>query len=141
MRVERFVVDTNVLISAALAGDSVPSQWVNHVLRHGRLVFSDTTFNELETRLWRPKFDRYVTSEDRKKLLRDLQATAECVADEGGQDGPRCRDPEDQKFIAAALASRAAALVSGDQDLLVLKRVGDVPVLTSGQALKRWSGA
>jgi putative PIN family toxin of toxin-antitoxin system len=139
MRVERFVIDTNVLISAALSGGSVPAQWLGHVLRHGRLVFSDSTFAELETRLWRPKFDRYVTTEDRKSLLRDLQATAEWVAETATPGDPICRDPNDQKFIVAALAARAAALVSGDQDLIVLKQVGDVPVLTPAQAIKRWA--
>jgi putative PIN family toxin of toxin-antitoxin system len=141
MSVERFVVDTNVLISAALVGESVPAQWLNHVLRHGRLVFSDATFAELETRLWRPKFDRYVTTEDRKSLLGDLQATAEWVNPDSARDDPICRDPDDQKFIAAAISSRAAALVSGDQDLLVLKQVGGVPVCTPAQALKRWAVA
>lgn len=139
MSVERFVVDTNVLIGAALLGGSVPAQWLKHVLRHGRLVFSDTTFAELETRLWRPKFDRYVTTEDRKSLLRDLQASAEWVRATAAHDDPLCRDPDDQKFIVAAIASRAAGLVSGDQDLLVLKRVGEVPVCTPAQALKRWA--
>jgi putative PIN family toxin of toxin-antitoxin system len=141
MKVERFVIDTNVLISAALLGGSVPAQWLNHVLRHGRLVFSDATFAELETRLWRPKFDRYVSTEDRKSLLRDLQATAEWVPATAAPDDPICRDPDDQKFIVAAIAARAAALVSGDQDLLVLKRAGDVPVCTPAQALKRWAVA
>jgi len=136
MRVERFVIDTNVLISAALLGGSVPAQVLSHVLRHGRLVFSDATFAELETRLWRPKFDRYVTTEDRKLLLRDLQATAEWVAPGEALGDPLCRDPADQKFIAAAMASRAAALVSGDQDLWVLKQVGEVPVLAPAQALQ-----
>jgi putative PIN family toxin of toxin-antitoxin system len=114
---------------------------LGHVLRHGRLVFSDSTFAELETRLWRPKFDRYVTTEDRKSLLGDLQATAEWVNPDSTRDDPICRDPDDQKFIATAIASRAAALVSGDQDLLVLKQVGDVPVCTPAQALKRWAVA
>ncbi len=138
MSVERFVIDTNVLISAVLLGGSVPAQWLHHVVRHGRLVFSDTTFTELETRLWRPKFDRYVTTEDRKSLLRDLQATAEWVPADGAPEDPVCRDPDDQKFIVVAIAACAAALVSGDQDLLVLKQVGDVPVCTPAQALKRW---
>jgi putative PIN family toxin of toxin-antitoxin system len=141
MKVERFVIDTNVLISAALLGGSVPAQWLSHVLQHGRLVFSDTTYAELETRMWRPKFDRYVSTDDRKSWLRDLQATAVWVAADATPDDPVCRDPEDQKFIAAAIASRAAALVSGDQDLLVLKRVGEVPVCTPAQALKRWAVA
>ena len=139
MRVERFVIDTNLLISAALLGGSVPAQVLSQVLRHGRLVFSDATYAELETRLWRPQFDRYVTTEDRKSLLRDLQAMAVWVAPDEAHGDPLCRDPADQKFIAAAMASRAAALVSGDRDLLVLKQVGEVKVLAPAQALQRWA--
>jgi putative PIN family toxin of toxin-antitoxin system len=139
MKVERFVIDTNVLNSAVLLRGSVPAKWLNHVLREGRLIFSDTTFAELETRLWRPKLDRYVTSEDRKLLLRDLRAAAEWAPTDAAYDGPPCRDPDDLKFIAAAIASRASALVSGDQDLLVLKQVGQTPVVTPAQALERWA--
>lgn len=71
---------------------------------------------------------------------RDLRAVAEWVPDDTAQGGPVCRDPDDQKFITAAIAARASVLVSGDQDLLVLKRVGEVPVCTPAQALKRWAG-
>ena len=75
-------------------------------------------------------------------MLRDLQATADWLAADwlaadAADDGLLCRDPDDQKFIAAAIASQAAALVTGDQDLLVLKQLGVVPVVTPAQALKR----
>ena len=33
---------------------------------------------------------------------------------------PQCRDPDDQKFLVAALASRASVLVTKDQELLRL---------------------
>jgi putative PIN family toxin of toxin-antitoxin system len=91
----------------------------------------------LESRLWRPKFDRYVSIEDRTAFLRDLQAVAEWVAPVAPYDGPPRRDPGDEKFIAASLASKAVALVSGDQDLLVLKQVGTTAVVTAAQALRR----
>ena len=77
MSPERVVVDTNVLISAALLTDSVPARLLRHLLRQGRLLFSPATFDELRTRLWRPKFDRYVTIEDRKLFLHDLQGVAD----------------------------------------------------------------
>lgn len=41
-----------------------------------------------------------------------------------------CRDPEDQKYLEAAVGGRAKALVSGDKDLLVLKAVEGIPILT-----------
>ena len=74
MKVERAVVDSNVLISAALAAGSVPARVVSWLLQHGRLLLCDETFADLETRLWRPKFDRYLSLESRRLLLHDLRA-------------------------------------------------------------------
>jgi len=79
MKVERAVVDTNVLISAALAPRSIPAQIVRILLAHATLIFSRKTFDALETRLWRPKFDRYVSMEDRRLLLHNLAAVAHCL--------------------------------------------------------------
>ena len=35
---------------------------------------------------------------------------------------PRCRDPDDQKFLEAAAAARADALITKDEALLELAR-------------------
>jgi len=76
MKVECAVIDTNVLISAALSPRSVPAQIVNYLVQHASLLFSRETFGELETRLWRPKFDRYLNIEHRRLLLHHLAAVA-----------------------------------------------------------------
>ncbi len=136
MRVDAaLVIDSNVLISAALSATSPPARIVRHALAHGRLLFSDATFAELQSRLWRPKFDRYLDLEDRKAILHDLGAAGVWV-DIPAQLAARgfSRDADDDKFIHVALAASADAIVSGDQDLLVLSRIGDLPVLTPGQA-------
>jgi putative PIN family toxin of toxin-antitoxin system len=41
----------------------------------------------------------------------------------------RSRDPEDDPFIAAALAANAKAIVSYDNDLLVLKKPFGIPTM------------
>ena len=41
-----------------------------------------------------------------------------------------CRDPRDDKFLDVALAGEAAAIVSGDKDLLVLNPWRGIPILT-----------
>ena len=43
----RVVVDTNVLISRLLAPKSVPAQAVSDVVRHGRLLASSATLEEV----------------------------------------------------------------------------------------------
>ena len=62
------VIDTNVWISGVLTRSGVPAQLVRQVVRLGHPVFSPETFAELKQRLWLPKFDRYVSMEDRRQL-------------------------------------------------------------------------
>ena len=133
MNPERVVIDTNVLISAALVPGAVPSRVVAYVLQHQRLLFSEQTFEELRTRLHRPKFDRYLSLDDRKLLLHDFNAAAEWVA--LGEVSSFSRDREDDKFVQTALNGGARWLVSGDADLLCLGSVQTVQIITPAQAL------
>jgi putative PIN family toxin of toxin-antitoxin system len=48
-----------------------------------------------------------------------------------------CRDPKDDKFLAAALAGQADCIISGNADLLVLVRFQGIPVLTPAEFLVR----
>lgn len=133
--IERQVIDTNVLISAALLQDSVPARLLRRVLQNGRIVFSRATFTELESRLWRPKFDRYVSMEHRRLLLHDLSSVADWA--EPALASRHSRDADDDKFVHLALASGAPWLISGDRDLLDLKRVESVRMLSPVSALRR----
>lgn len=115
------VVDTNVWISGLLTRSGVPGQLTRQVVLRAQPVFTTATFDELSERLWRPKFDRYVTLEQRRRLLGDLHNVARWVevAPETASR-PFCRDASDDKFIHAAIAAGAACLVTGDKDLLTL---------------------
>lgn len=127
------MIDTNVLISAALIADSPTAQAVQRVLQRGRMVFSEPTFAELETRLWRAKFDRYLTLEARKSLLHDWRAVSDWV--KPALSTHHSRDADDDKFVHAAMAAGAELLVSGDRDLLDLGAVSGVSIVTPARAL------
>jgi uncharacterized protein len=133
----RVVVDTNIWLSAALSHNGSPAQLLRLVLQAGVPVFSQATFTELETRLWKPKFDRYLNMEVRRALLRDANAAAHWVEIPTLiANKTYCRDTDDDKFIHAALVASAPWLVTGDQDLLVLKKVLDVQIISPTQALQ-----
>lgn len=136
MKAERAVViDTNVLISAALIKASVPALLLSRLLVSHRIVFSPATLAELETRLWRPMFDPYLSLEQRALLLHDLGAVADWV---DPTDTTRfSRDADDDKFVHAALAAQAGWLVTGDKDLLLPGQVQGVQALTPAQVLRR----
>lgn len=138
MKAEPYVIDTNVLISAALSAHTPPGLVVRRILAQGRILFSQATFMELETRLWRPKFDRYLTIETRKLLLHDFRAVGIWV-DIPLAIGTRhfCRDADDDKFIHLALAGKAGVLVTGDRDLLDLGNVDAVHILSPAVAFAK----
>ena len=124
----RAAFDTNVLVSAALFGNSVPGQALRHVLRQGRVLISDETVTELAEVLGRPKFDRYVTAEERGAFLQALIHEAELI--EITRRIRACRDPKDDKFLELIVSGSATHLISGDEDLLCLNPFEGVPVLT-----------
>ena len=123
----KIVIDTNVLISAALSPDGVPAKLLAKALADHYLVFTSATFAELESRLWKPKFDRYISLEERKAVLHDISAAATWVeVPQNIADVACSRDADDDMFIHAAMAAEAALLITGDEDLLVLaKGLGD----------------
>ena len=135
MNVTDWVLDTNVLISAALSSKGAPHSLVQHILNNGFLVFSTATFEELRSRIYRPKFDVYLSLDMREGLLHDFSASARWV--EPDTVLPYSRDPSDDVFIATAVKAGLTFLVSGDKDLLGAPLPQGLQVLTPAQALAR----
>jgi putative PIN family toxin of toxin-antitoxin system len=123
MIVHRVVFDTSTLVSAALRPDSVPHQALLQAISSCDLCASEATLRELKEVLARRKFGRYLTAAARKKfvevienhvrrfVVRETDALTIAAA---------CRDSEDNKFLALAAEAEAQALLSSDEDLLVL---------------------
>ncbi len=51
---------------------------------------------------------------------------------------PVCRDPDDDVVLATAVAGGANVIVTGDNDLLVLKRHGRIRILSPRQFVEFW---
>ncbi len=132
MRADRVVLDTNVLISAALRPQGPPRASVNAVrAENGVLLFSDETFDELRTRFFRSKFDRYASRTGRALYLAQLESVSEWVSITGAKLG--CRDPDDDKLLETALLGEANCLVTGDRDLLAMSPFHGIPILTPAE--------
>ena len=128
MSAERVVFDTNVLISAALLPRGTPRAALNAVrTASGVLLFSDETFQELSTRILRPKFDEYVSRSGRLLFLAQIEAVSEWVSIVGVKLG--CRDPADDKLLETALMGQASSLVTGDRDLLSMSPFQGIPIV------------
>jgi len=132
---ERLVTDTNALISRLLLPSSIPGQAVRKAVDNGLLLVSEATMEELADVLARPKFDRYISLEDRQQFLRLLGRLAEFVPIV--YPVRACRDPKDNKFLEVALNGKAAVILSGDSDLLALHPWQGIPILSPAEYLKR----
>jgi len=119
----RLVLDTNVLI-AALVADGVCRDLVRVRLRSHTLVTSDILLRELREKL-RVKFD---LTPDELPLLVALAERAETVRP-AKLTPSVCRDTDDDWVLATAVAGRADAIITGDDDLLALKKHGAIPIL------------
>lgn len=126
--VKRVVFDTSTLVSAALRVDSVPSLALAKALRECELCVSTATLEELARVLSRPRFDRYLPRAERDSFVELIRGYS--VMWEVRETVQDCRDPQDDKFLALALSCGADALVSSDDDLLVLTPYRGIPVLT-----------
>jgi uncharacterized protein len=129
-----FIFDTNTLISATIRPNSVPDKAFRKALLLGDVLYSDETLEELRTVLNRPKFDKYITLEERQKFFKYyLQVSIKI--DAPTLDMPVCRDPKDDKYLALADASKAHFIVTGDLDLLVLNPFKDTLILKPAEFL------
>ena len=126
----RIVLDTNILLSS-LVFKTVGAAWVRSAWQSGALIplVNRETVTELLRVLGYPKFS--LAEDEIQDLLADYLPWCETVSDrEDDLRIPTCRDPFDRAFLALCLVGKADALVTGDRDLLVLKDVFPVPILT-----------
>ena len=115
----KIVVDTNILISAAIYPDSVSANALALAARHCDLYRSEETTLEIAQVLMRPKFDRYFAQggAQREEFLEAYQAVAQLASITNISTD--CSDPKDNKFLSLCLSVSADVLVSGDRKHLV----------------------
>jgi len=119
MNLDLIVVDTNVFISAILSTNGTAYQALSKALKHFTIVHSSETYQELTQRIYKPKFDTYISNQRREEFLGSIRQKSQfspttiVITD--------CRDPEDNKFLELALEVEAKFLLTGDKDLLSLK--------------------
>ena len=129
----KLVIDTNILINDAKSAQGAPAKLVRLALAQHRLVFSQATLSELRTRIYRPKFDCYISLESRESLLHDFNASALWV--DVGEPAVYCQDRDDDHFIELALKAQAHYLVSGDKDLPEAPLLAGLRIVSVHQAL------
>jgi uncharacterized protein len=92
------------------------------------LIFSEELLTEFIEVAQRPKFRKYFSEESLKKLLELFDVYGEIVQVSSVVEV--CRDIKDNFLLALAKDSQADYLVTGDADLLIIKKFEHTEIVT-----------
>lgn len=132
----RVVLDTNIFISMALGGivSKIDDGWKAEKFT---LLVSDEIVSEYLNVLQRPKL--HLSASTISAIVNRIYRRAEFVMAIEKITVVKS-DPTDNKFLEAAIAGRAEAIVSGDNHLLELKEFRAIPILSAREFLDWLAG-
>ena len=122
----KIVIDTNIFISFLL-NDTYSKLDKYLQANNVQILFSEELLNELLNVVGRPKFKKYFSQNEIEGLLNNIHIHGDFVKVVSTVD--ICRDKKDNFLLALCLDGSADYLVTGDQDLLVLKKFKKTVIL------------
>lgn len=121
----RVVLDTNVII-AAFATKGLCSDIFEVCLLDHSIIISEYILSEVKEKL----IDKiHLMQSSANDIVNYLRNQAEVVIPEELHESV-CRDKDDINIIATALSGDAIHIITGDEDLLSLKKYKDIEILT-----------
>jgi len=118
----RCLIDTNILISAALFPNSVPAQaFIKAVSPPHVAVVCDYSIDEMR-RVYNRKFSHKIS--DFERFLSMLAFSVEIIStppeemENSAEGEKRIRDLNDRPIYRAAIAAKVDAILTGDKDFL-----------------------
>lgn len=128
----RVVLDTNIIISSALGGALVLilEKWVEGKFT---VIATSGILSEYFEVLNRPKFKLKQDTID--KITRYIYQFSEFVVPEEQIQFIKA-DPDDNKFLEAAVAGKVDFIVSGDNHLLEHKEFRSIPIISGHEFIE-----
>ena len=123
----RLILDTNLWISFLISSkyEKLDELLFNEKCK---LLFSQELLEEFVTVAKRPKLKKYISRDELEDLLETIHEVAEFV--NVTSKVSKCRDPKDNFLLSLAVDGKADYLLTGDKDLLVLKKIGKTEIRT-----------
>jgi putative PIN family toxin of toxin-antitoxin system len=116
----RCLIDTNILVSAALFPNSVPAKaFMRAVAIPGDAIVCDYSMDEMQ-RVFNEKFSHRMA--DYESFVSRMALSVEIVFtppdSESYESEGRIRDVKDRPILRAAITANADAIITGDKDFL-----------------------
>jgi len=126
----RVVIDTNVLISGTLWGGK-PGLIIKHY-RRGKFTVLISPFILAELANFLEEY--HIEEEQRRIILNEFESTPIKIIPP--KKVTICRDTKDNQILDLCLAGKADFLITGDKDLLALKKFRDTKILRPKEFLQ-----
>jgi putative PIN family toxin of toxin-antitoxin system len=124
----KIVLDTNVLIAAFITHGAC-NELLEHCALNHEVVLSPFIIGEFRRKLTR-KFG--FTAYEAQTAVNLLESQFEIITP-FQLSQPICRDADDDKIIATALAGKCECIVTGDKDLLDLRRAKNIRIISPSE--------
>ena len=123
----KIIIDTNLWISFLISGEY---EKMDFLFSSGkiRLLFSERLFSEFIGVARRDKFRKYFSENDIDEISEKIKKVAKIIQTTSVQT--QCRDPKDNFLLELAADGKADYLITGDNDLLVLKTFEKTKIVT-----------
>src|SRR3989338_3273116 len=133
----KLVLDTNTIVSAFFWGGNEAELFRKIEQGKANLYITDEILKEVEEVIKRPKFDKVIKNAGLTldQIMQKIFSLSHLVI------APKlnikvCRDEKDNKFLECAESAKVDYLVSGDEDLLSLKKYKGTPIVRTGKILQ-----
>ena len=131
----RVLIDTNVLISAALSAGGTPFQaFIKAASYPNRGLICDQNVDEMK-RIFNKKFPDRLTSLDKFLSMALLTLELVPIPTNENESEVLIRDVKDRPILRAAIDARADVLLTGDKDFLE-SGVKELKIMTPAEFLK-----
>jgi putative PIN family toxin of toxin-antitoxin system len=123
--------DTNVLIAAFVARGTC-SDLFDYCLSEHTICISQGVLDEFSDRLINKFGFTRINVEQAVSFVKGNVLVLSCDP----LSSRICRDPDDDNVLAAAVSGKVQCVVTGDEDLLVLKRIQKIPIIKPSEFWK-----
>ena len=130
------VLDSSVLIAAAISRAGVCAELLEDVLTHHELVLSEYIVDEVREKL----IEKFGFPDKEVRQLARLLLRVATITEPAAIPPGSCRDADDLPVLGTAVAASADLLVSVDKDLLSLNEFMGIAIIRPGDFWKRTTG-
>ena len=126
MQGKKVIIDTNIWISYLITNKY---GFLDRFIENGKikLIFSKELYSEFLEVIERPKFKKYFKKSDLTKLTNLIDKFGILV--EVSSNVEMCRDKKDDFLLNLAIESNADYLLTGDLDLLEMKKIINTKII------------